>query len=92
LEVWFVELAGTIYVLHDPWMHGDWVKNIQADPAVSFSIVNRKNAHSELAATRGHGRIVDEISESELCRRVRASMHIKYRWTTGVIVEIAPVQ
>jgi len=89
MEAWFVELDGAFYVLHEPSDHGDWVKNIEAHPEVSFSIGNRKNAQSELVPTLGRGRVVDELSESALCERVRATMHVKYRWTTGMIVEIA---
>lgn len=89
-EVWFVELGGVFYLLADAQERAEWIKNIEANADVSFSIGNRRNAVSERDSTPGRGRILDERTESELCARVRASMYVKYRWTGGWLVEVIP--
>jgi hypothetical protein len=90
LEVWFVELAGSFYLLAQSREGSDWVDNIRAHPDVTFSIGNRKNKGSEVAQTDGRGRVMDEALEGELCSRVRASLYAKYRWREGQLVEIIP--
>ena len=89
LELWFVEHAGAFYLLAESCDNTDWIENIRKNPSVSFSIGNRKNKHSEVTQTTGHGRVID-AREEDLCSQVRASLHVKYRWTSGEIVEIAP--
>jgi len=89
LEVWFVEMSGSFYLLAESQDRPDWVRNIEADPQVRFSIGTRRNETSELAPTVGRGRVLDEGRESELCARVRASMFAKYRWSNGTIIELA---
>lgn len=89
-EVWFVQLDGLFYLLSDSQERAEWVKNIEANADVSFSIGNRRNESSERHSTRGCGRILDERTEAELCARVRASMYVKYRWTGGWLVEVEP--
>lgn len=88
LEVWFVELTDVFYLLAVFGEHADWIKNIEAHPEVSFSIGNRKNEASEVGQTDGRGRVVDDVTESELCAQVRSALHAKYRWTAGTIVEV----
>jgi deazaflavin-dependent oxidoreductase (nitroreductase family) len=90
LEIWFVELAGAFYLLAESHERTDWIENIRANPEVTFSIGNRKNANSEVAQAIGRGRLLDDDDEAELCARVRASLYAKYRWRDGKIVEIAP--
>ena len=90
MEVWFVELDQVFYVLAESRDRADWVRNIEANPDVSFSIGNRRNAFSAVDTTDGLGRVVDEAGEAELIERVRAQMLAKYRWMDGMIVEIAP--
>jgi F420H(2)-dependent quinone reductase len=89
-ELWFVELEGTFYLLVESADGADSVKNIAADPEVSFSIGNRKNRYSEAAHTTGMARIVDEASEPDLCARIRSALYAKYRWNSGRIIEVAP--
>jgi hypothetical protein len=88
LEVWFVELAGTFYLLAESQERPDWVKNIEANPEVRFSIGTRRNETSELPQTHGRGRVLSDANDGELCTRVRASMYGKYRWSSGTLIEI----
>jgi len=89
LEVWFVQLADTYYVLAESQERPDWVKNIEANPDVRFSIGTRRNESNERPPSQGRGRVLTEANDSELIARVRASMYGKYRWSSGTIVELA---
>jgi hypothetical protein len=89
LEISFVELSGSFYLLAESRERCDWLKNIEANARVSFSVGNRRDAASEVREAEGSGRVLDEAVEQDLCTRVRALMHQKYRWTGGLIVEIA---
>jgi F420H(2)-dependent quinone reductase len=89
IEIWFVELNGLFYLLAES-RDRDWFKNIVANASVVFTIGNRRDESSEMRETEGAGRIIDEALENDLCARVRGLMHAKYRWTSGLLVEIAP--
>jgi hypothetical protein len=88
-EVWFVEVAGMLYLLTETQERVEWVKNIEASPEVTFSIGTRRNESSQLPLTQGLGRIVDERNELELCAHVRNAMRAKYRWSEGLIIEVS---
>lgn len=88
LEVWFVEVSGSFYLLVEAHDRPDWLQNIEANPTVRFSIGTRRNETSALPQIEGHGRVLNETRDTELCARVRASMFAKYRWSTGTIVEL----
>jgi hypothetical protein len=89
MEIWFVELSGSFYLLAESRERCDWLKNIEANSHVSFTIGNRRDESSEVHETEGSGRVLNETLEPDLCARVRSLMHAKYRWTGGLIVEIA---
>ena len=89
LEVWFVEESGSFYLLVESQERPDWVRNIEANPQVRFSIGTRRNETSSLAQVEGRGRVLSEAQDSALCERVRASLYAKYRWSSGTIVEVA---
>lgn len=88
LEVWFVELSGTFYLLAEAQEQPDWVKNIEANPEVRFSVGTRRKETSERPHTQGRARVLSDASDGELCASVRASMYGKYRWSSGTLVEI----
>lgn len=91
IEIWFVALRGRHYMVSERREESGWVKNIQHDPAVSFSVGTRSEPTEGVPVTAARGRIVRAEEEPELAREVRALMDAKYRWSDGLIVELSPV-
>ena len=83
IEIWFVEHNERYYVISERLESAHWVQNIKHNPAVSFSI-------SENIFT-GTARIVDQEKEPGLAREVSKLMNTKYKWSQGLIVELAPM-
>ncbi len=84
IEIWFVARDGKYYLVSE---HGDrshWVQNLKSDPKMSFSV--GKNTY------RGLGRVIDRKKESELAAKIAVLMNAKYKWSEGLIVELAPAR
>ena len=88
LEVWFVEVSGSFYLLAEAHEPPDWLQNIEANSQVRFSIGTRRDETRALQQVEGRGRVLNELEDTELCARIRASMYAKYRWRSGTIVEL----
>jgi deazaflavin-dependent oxidoreductase (nitroreductase family) len=84
IEIWFVEHNGKYYIISERLDSAHWVQNIKHNPAVSFSINNNN-------IFRGNARIVDQEKESALAAEVLKLMDRKYKWSQGLIVELAPI-
>ena len=89
IEIWFVEHAGRHYLIAQNRERAQWVKNIEADPAISFCIGTREDKESVLPRRSGRGRIVHAHAEPGLARTVAALMAKKYDWSDGLIVELS---
>jgi hypothetical protein len=63
-------------------MKAHWVRNINHNPRISFSINDSEY--------EGEGRIVDSKKESQLAAQVSEIMNAKYHWDQGLIVELSP--
>lgn len=85
IEIWFVEYERSFYMIHEHGSRADWIANIFANPAVSFSVGSR-----EAEAIAATGRLVDRDAEPELSGAVAALMEAKYNWSDGRIVELKP--
>jgi deazaflavin-dependent oxidoreductase (nitroreductase family) len=85
IEIWFVHHGDCYYLVSEQSGKEDWVKNVQASPAISFSLGSR-----DAEVFTGVGRVVDAVSESELTASVKALMDAKYQWSDGLIVELKP--
>jgi deazaflavin-dependent oxidoreductase (nitroreductase family) len=90
IEIWFVESAGAYYVVSETRRAAGWVKNIERDARVSFSVGMRSARESAVAATPARARLVEPPSEPELADRVSGLMNEKYGWSDGLIVELMP--
>jgi deazaflavin-dependent oxidoreductase (nitroreductase family) len=89
IEIWFVEHEGAWYIVSEMRDRANWVKNVQREPRVTFSVGARRDRGAVVPETRGRARIVDQSAEPELARSVAALMDAKYGWSDGLIVEIA---
>jgi deazaflavin-dependent oxidoreductase (nitroreductase family) len=87
IEIWFVTVAGNLYLVSEMREQSHWVRNIAANPAVRYAIGRR-----DADWTDGVGRILDPTQEPELAAGVRSKMDAKYGWSDGLIVEIQPVR
>jgi deazaflavin-dependent oxidoreductase (nitroreductase family) len=90
IEIWYVERGGLYYMISERREESNWVKNIQHDPAVTFSVGTRADQGEALPSTRATGRVIDDGEEPELARAVRGLMDAKYGWSAGLIVELSP--
>ncbi|MDV3293574.1 MAG: nitroreductase family deazaflavin-dependent oxidoreductase [Nitrososphaerales archaeon] len=84
IEIWFVGHDGKYYVVSERGKRSHWVQNIRSQPSISFRVGAR--------TSKGNGRIVDRRKELELAGAVSALMDEKYKWSRGLIVELAPGQ
>lgn len=82
IEIWFVALDGRYYLVAEHRERAHWVRNIQHGPAIRFRVGEQTYA--------GMGRTVSDADEPDLAARVKALMDRKYKWSDGLIVELAP--
>ena len=82
IEIWFVEHAGSYYVIAERREGAQWVKNIEREPRVRFGVAARGEAVDELPA------IARVVREPGLVATVQALMDTKYGWSDGLVVEI----
>jgi deazaflavin-dependent oxidoreductase (nitroreductase family) len=82
IEIWFSELGGRFYLIAEHGEGANWVRNIQANPHVTVRVGDRRFA--------GTARIIVDERYPDLARAVKALSDAKYRWSDGLIVEIAP--
>ena len=82
IEIWFTEREGHYYLIAEHREHAHWVRNIQAQSRVRARVGERR--------FEGTARLVNDESEPELSRAVKALSDAKYRWSDGLIVEITP--
>jgi deazaflavin-dependent oxidoreductase (nitroreductase family) len=68
IEIWFALDGGTLYLLAGARDDSDWVRNLQADPAITVRVRDRTYT--------GTGRVIDEDDESE---RARTLVFDKYQ-------------
>ena len=85
IEIWFVRNNDCYYMVNEGPTITDWVKNIQHDAAVLFSIGSR-----DAKSIQARGRLVDPAAEPDLAAAVKARMDAKYQWNDGQIVELKP--
>jgi deazaflavin-dependent oxidoreductase (nitroreductase family) len=91
IEIWYVEYEGCHYMVAEHREDTSWVKNIRANPAVTFSVGRAGNEEAKLALTQAHGRVVSREDEPELAAAVSKLMDEKYDWSDGTIVELKPI-
>ncbi len=82
IEIWFVAHDGCYYLVSGGGEKSDWVQNIQHNPAITFRVGEQ--------TYQGSGRVIDADEEPELSAAVSQLMVVKYKWGSGVIVELKP--
>lgn len=90
IEIWFAEHAGRHYLVSEKREESNWVKNIERDPKVTYSIGTRDAPQSGIATRQATARVVRPNTEPDLEKTVAALMHQKYQWSDGLIVELTP--
>lgn len=88
IEIWFVEHENRFYLCSERREASNWVQNIAADAAISWSVGSREDPQSDVAQRHGHGRIIDAKAEPELARKVKSLLDKKYDWSDGLLVEL----
>lgn len=81
IEIWFTEQNGRYYVIAEHGTQAQWVRNILADPAVSFRVGKSRFS--------GRARVVDGKDDSHLREAVQQLSETKYGWGEGLVVELA---
>jgi deazaflavin-dependent oxidoreductase (nitroreductase family) len=83
IEIWFTHLEDRYFVIAE-YATSQWLRNLQADPAVRIRISARN-----FAAT---ARIVSPIEEPGLHRTIAELSEKKYGWGDGTVVELKPTE
>jgi deazaflavin-dependent oxidoreductase (nitroreductase family) len=83
IEIWFVEHNKRYYIISERLDRAHWVRNIKHNATVWFKINDN--------VFKGTARIVDEEKEFGLAEEVSKLMDTKYKWSQGLIVELAPI-
>lgn len=73
IEIWFGMQGNSLYLLSGGGQASDWVKNLQAQPAVQV----RLGRHTYEASAR----VVQDAGEQQLARQLLAAKY--YHWETG---------
>src|SRR5690349_17148101 len=84
IEIWFVEHNGCHYMVAEHREETSWVKNIQSNPSVTFSVGIGSNHEATLPLTPATGRTVSRTDEPELAEAVSILMDEKYDWSDGL--------
>jgi deazaflavin-dependent oxidoreductase (nitroreductase family) len=82
IEIWFVEIEGTIYILAERGFKTQWVQNILVNPGVQVKIGDQ-----EWNATAS---VLDPEKDADKYRRAQELSRQKYDWGDGLPVEIKP--
>lgn len=91
IEIWYTEHAGRHYLMSEKREESGWVKNIERDSKVSYSVGTREAQQSGVAPRTATARIVRPGTEPELEKTIAALMDEKYKWSDGLIVELTPL-
>ena len=74
IEIWFVENEGAFYVMAERRHETGWLKNLQREPKVTFSIGTRDHPTSVAPDAPARARVVEGSSEGDLEACVSALM------------------
>jgi deazaflavin-dependent oxidoreductase (nitroreductase family) len=77
-ELWFTQRAGRYYVIAEDRERAHWIRNLLADPRVSWRI--------EAQTFTGRARVIEGATGVF----VQALSAEKYGWGDGLVVELAP--
>ncbi|MDE2819202.1 MAG: nitroreductase/quinone reductase family protein [Chloroflexota bacterium] len=79
IEIWYVEHQGCYYLVSEKREASHWVRNIRANPTISFRLGN--------TVRQGKASFPDD---ARLLAAVKAKMDKKYGWSDGLAVELKP--
>lgn len=85
IEIWYVDHADCYYLCSEYPDRSDWVRNIKRNPSVSFYIAERGENVSPQDA---QAKIIED--DDALIAILREKFETKYKWNSGMFVEIAP--
>lgn len=83
IEIWFVALQDCFYLISEKRERAHWVQNIQHNPSVTFRVGGK--------VFTGTARTVDKDDEAELALQIWTLMDEKYKWSSGLIVELSAI-
>lgn len=90
IEIWYVERDGRYYMISEAREKADWVQNVLQNPSANFSVGTRSAPESLLPLTSAAGRALHPAADTALVEAVQKLMDAKYKWSDGLIVELAP--
>ncbi|MCA9912330.1 MAG: nitroreductase family deazaflavin-dependent oxidoreductase [Anaerolineae bacterium] len=89
IEIWFVEHDGCYFLCSGNGTGADWVKNILANPGVTYHL-GTSIAHKPKQNHTGRGKILDQEANDTLRQEIRDLFLNKYSWGSGLFVQICP--
>ncbi len=88
IEIWYVEHQSRYYVVSERRDEAHWVKNIRANPQVTFSIGTHDHPEKTIPLCQGQGRIILPEEHPDLVAEIRQAMQARYGWNNGLIVQL----
>jgi deazaflavin-dependent oxidoreductase (nitroreductase family) len=83
IEIWFVVIGDTLYLLAEHGRRAQWVKNIERNPRIAVRL------GSQTARERkGTARVLDRERDAAAWQRAQDLFREKYGWGGGLPVEI----
>jgi deazaflavin-dependent oxidoreductase (nitroreductase family) len=92
IEIWYVEYGEGFYLCAEGRDSAHWVQNLLAQPSVTFSVGTRSNREALVARSAAVARPLDPTVDRNLHHVVTQLFNGKYGWSSGLLVEIMPVE
>ncbi|MDQ7025232.1 MAG: nitroreductase/quinone reductase family protein [Anaerolineae bacterium] len=84
IEIWYVDYEDCYVLCAEHREKSDWVKNIQKDANITFSVAERDST-----VQPQHG-IADIISDESHIQALTMLFDAKYKWSAGLFIRICP--
>lgn len=92
IEIWYVEHGAGFYLCAEGRERAHWVQNLLAQPSVTFSVGTRENHEALVERSDATARPLDPARDRNLHHIVAELFNGKYGWSSGLLVEIMPVE
>jgi deazaflavin-dependent oxidoreductase (nitroreductase family) len=84
IEIWYVDYGDCYVLCAEHGEKSDWVKNVQANPAVKFYVDERKGE------AKFQDGVADIVTDEADIQAIAPLFDAKYNWSEGLYVRICP--
>jgi deazaflavin-dependent oxidoreductase (nitroreductase family) len=91
IEIWYVEHGAGFYLCAEGRERAHWVQNILAQPQVTFSVGTRDDPQALVPRSTAKARPLHAERDRSLYHIVTQLFQGKYGWSSGLLVEVMPL-